>query len=470
VASVSVLAPDMADGTDELDASALIEAARRRQRRRRRTLAAVTLLVVAGVVAFGAAGSGTNPARPTLVHVPGAPRFTVVDATALRGHADVAFVSLGQLFVVESSSDRVAALTAANAGASNPQFSPKGRWLVYETDFGARSWLARSSGIDRRRLGGSAVWLANGQLSVTGATQRVTYSISASGALARVGASAPANSVATGGSLAVFITDSLDVHPPATSNGFERLETATSASGPRTVWYSTKVRFDPRGGLQGDFLGKVIALPGEAGLLLTIEPYCCDYADGYDLYELRAPGGAPASLGMVLGGADDPSFGPNGTFAFERGGDRYAWVNKHVVVCTDATARCVAVATPPKTLSVSPAWSPNGKTLAFVEAKAEGEGAIGQPQIAAWYASHHLFFTARASSRPSEVPDTAGATQPTWSSDSKSLMFVKNDALFLIAHLGSSPVEIAGPLFTPGGWGGYYGELDWGAQFAWSAS
>jgi hypothetical protein len=57
-----------------------------------------------------------------------------------------------------------------------------------------------------------------------------------------------------------------------------------------------------------------------------------------------------------------------------------------------------------------------------------------------------------------------------WSADSKSLLFVRDDALYLIPRIGALPVEVAGPLLRPRAWGGYYGELDWTSQFAWSAS
>jgi hypothetical protein len=62
-----------------------------------------------------------------------------------------------------------------------------------------------------------------------------------------------------------------------------------------------------------------------------------------------------------------------------------------------------------------------------------------------------------------------------WSSDSKSLMFVRNDDFFPVAKRGSKPIEVAGPLFHPTAWWGnssqiaYYGEIDWDTEFARSA-
>jgi hypothetical protein len=181
------------------------------------------------------------------------------------------------------------------------------------------------------------------------------------------------------------------VHPPKSSDGVERVETATSPNGRRTLWYEAAVSFSAPGGLEGTFVGNVSVLPGQRGLLLTISEYCCDYADGPDFYELRSPLGQPRLLGAVLNGSAVPTLGPSGTFAFEGGGDRYAWVSKHVEQCVETTATCTRVPTPKSEFSVSPAWSPNRRPLAFVEARAEPEGAISQPQVLGWYATRHLY-------------------------------------------------------------------------------
>ena len=73
---------------------------------------------------------------------------------------------------------------------------------------------------------------------------------------------------------------------------------------------------------------------------------------------------------------------------------------------------------------------PNRRTLAFVEASAEQGGAIGQPQVLQWYATHHLYLLAAGSGRPVEVAHTQGAAAPLWSEDSQSLLFVDDDALY----------------------------------------
>lgn len=426
-----------------------------RSRRRSSPLFRVApALAIIGIV-FGSLVPGASATATASPHT---------DAAAFRGEGELAFVSTGALYVLDGKDGRLTELSGQDSAASNPTFSPNGRWLLYETDNGATSWLARGDGMHTRPLASSASWLPDGQLWMGGET----YVVSASCGLRPTGFTPAALLAGSASGTYVFLSNSMHVSPPKASKGVIRIETATSAHGPRTLWYEAHVSFTASGGLKGTFPGNVSVLPGRRGLLLTISSYCCDYADGQPIYELRSPLALPVLLGMVLTDATRPSLGPHDTFALGAGGDRYAWSNKHVELCNELTARCVAVVAAPGRLSLSPTWSPDGKELAFIDAEPEPEGAIGQAQIASWYATHHLYLLAKGATRAVEVPDTMGAAAPIWSSSSTSLLYVDNDALYLIAHRGASPVEVAGPLFAPGAWTAYYGEVDWNSQFAWS--
>lgn len=414
-----------------------------------------------------------------------------VDTAAFRGEGDLAFVSIDALYVLDGTTGRLVELSGENSGASDPTFSPDGRWLLYETENGAQSWLARADGTHRRRLARVASFLPDGRLSMGGET----YVVTASGALRSAGSMPSTVLTTTASGTSVFLSNTMRVDPSKPSKGVVRIETASSADGPRTLWYQAHVSFSASGGLEGTFPGNVTVLPGHRGLVLTISSWCCDHADGQPIYELRRPLARPVLLGMVLGAATAPSLGPDDTFALAGGGDRYAWSDKHVELCNEITARCVVIVAAPGRLSLSPAWSPDARTLAFVDAKAEPEGEIGQAQVNSWYATHHLYLlsagaalaagaggagaaAAGAGARAGathgvEVPDTTGAAAPMWSASSTSLLYVDHDALYLIAHPGTGhpgtgPVEIAGPLFVPSDWTSYYGEVDWSSQFAWS--
>lgn len=56
-----------------------------------------------------------------------------------------------------------------------------------------------------------------------------------------------------------------------------------------------------------------------------------------------------------------------------------------------------------------------------------------------------------------------------WSNDGKTLLYVADDGLWLVpADGGHSPTEIVAPLFAPGAWPSYYGEVNWIDQFSWN--
>jgi hypothetical protein len=424
----------------------------------------VVVLVVVAAALVSAFVSGRPPAAAS--QAVGTP---YVDRTAFSGHGDLAFVSLGDLYVLNGANGQVVNVTGPGQAASDPEFSPDGKWLTYKTGEGEGSWLARADGLGSEKLAGAASWLPNGQLAVSRPTSTSTFTVTGNEALRRSGASAEAGAVRAGNTvLYLFVTSTLKVHPPKPSQGLELVETAASPTGRRTLWYEARVSFSAAGGLEGTFVGNVSVLPGRGGLLLTISDYCCDYADGQDFYELRSPLAKPQLLGAVLNSSAVPSLGPNSTFAFDAGGGRYAWASKHVEQCVEATATCSRVPAPKNEVTVSPAWSPGQRTLAFVQASAEPEGSIGQPQILQWYATHHLYLLSAGSNRPVEVAQTQGAAAPIWSANSQSLLYVDDDALYLIAHVGSAPVEVAGPLFAPNSWTAYYGQIAWTRQFAWS--
>lgn len=63
--------------------------------------------------------------------------------------------------------------------------------------------------------------------------------------------------------------------------------------------------------------------------------------------------------------------------------------------------------------------------------------------------------------------DARGAAVPAWSADGKSLLYIARDGIWLLPRLAGPPMRIATPLFPPGNWPSYYGQVDWAAQYAW---
>ncbi|MGD0386065.1 MAG: hypothetical protein ABSB73_08000 [Solirubrobacteraceae bacterium] len=450
------------------DPQALFEEARRRTRRRRLrgAIAVGLVLAVAGTVLTldGSASSGTVAETPS---------HPFANIRAFGREGELAFVSRGRLWVLDGAAGTLTPLTRPSQQASDPEFSPDGRWLVFGVSASPaaaadQTWLAHADGTSPRPIArgyDAASWLPRGQLLIGGRRFRVTSNETLT----------PAGSTAAGlfppGANAheyIFQSSTIRVAAPTSSKGVVSLEVSSSLAGRRTTWFHARVSFAEQSGLQGPTFFFATALPADRGILVGLSPFCCDVSDGVDLYEIRAAGERPRNLGVTVG--NTVSVGANGTFAFTLGANRYAWVTKAVVTCSAAAERCSPIPTAAGTLSLDPAFSPNGDALAFVEAASMRAGNIGQPAVRRWYATHTLWLMRHAGARPNEIAGTAGAAAPVWSADGRSLLYVSNDALWLLPTLSSKPVLIASPLFTPTDWQSDFGRIDWTNQFAWSSA
>lgn len=394
--------------------------------------------------------------------------LSVANLSAWHGHGDLAFISEGRLMVLDGADDSIRVLSTSVAGVTSPTFSPNGRWLLYGSAAGSW-WLSRSNGSYPHRLSAStATWLPTGRLLVGDSI----VSIGENGT-PHTQRAAPAGleGWSANGSAYVFASDTLNVDYPHPSTGIERLETATSLGGQRTLWHEERQSFTEGAGLHGDFLTVEAVLPRGSGLLVLDDVDHSDQADGQALDLIRHPGGTLTRLATVLAASAGGSVreSPSGELAIGAGGDRYAWAKKGVVVCTSTATNCHALAAPSGTSTIDPAWSPAGSRLAVIEAIDEPASSIGQQAVAGWYRTHRLAILEPAEKHLTTIPGTTGAAAPSWSSDGKTLMYVADDGLWLVAADDSRPpTEIVAPLFAPGAWPSYYGEVDWTDQFSWT--
>jgi len=436
-------------------AQALFQEARectRRRRRRRATVGCGLAALLYAILSTGDARSaGSAPAGPA------------VDRAAFAGHGRLAFVSQGRLYVLDGA--RLRAVSAAGETASRPQFSPDGRHLAYRA--GGAEYLARADGTGARRVGSAAVaqsWLPDGELVAAGAPWRV----GASGFPRRVGPLPPGLTAwSPSGAAFVFVQSTVRRSRGGRWRESWRLEVARSLRGPRTTWYERHVSFAPATGTSGEVLGGVAVLPRHAGILFTLDPGGSSSvaADGLATYLIGAPSEAPRSLGTTVGLSVSP--GGAGTFALTTGPDRYATLTKRVEVCSVRPAACRATPTAAGRVSFDPAFSPDGRTLAYITAPSTFQGDFEQRNVVAWYASHTLW-TLGPGGKAHRIAGTTGASRPIWSADGRSLLYTAHDALHLVAADGRTrPVRIAGPLFDPAHWPAAYFRVDWRDQFAW---
>jgi hypothetical protein len=296
-------------------------------------------------------------------------------------------------------------------------------------------------------------WLPDGRLLVGKAIYHVARGVPAEAGLAPKGL----QSWTRNGTRYAFVEVQPSRHRAGSYNEIERIEISRSLNGPRKLWYETRSRFTTRSGFEGGAIGRVAILP-QGGVLVWVDPMhsASLAADSEPVFEIRSPGARPERLGVSLG--SPISVGTHGRFALGAGGDRIAWTAKRIITC--AGGRCTALRSPRGEMSLEPAWSPDGRTLAYVTA-ADFGGVDGRATMARWYATRRLRIGGEA------VQGSGGAASPVWSSDGRSLLFVARDGLWLLPRLGGRPVRVATPLFWPGRWPNYYGQVDWASQFAW---
>ena len=425
-------------------------------RRLLRRLATALLIVGPYLTTYAPTPSGAQPV----------PRAPSVDREHFLHHGELMFISEGALWDLDGATGKLTPLAPAGEQPRDGQFSPNGRWLSYSLGSG-QVWLARSDGYGPRLVaeGGWDAWLPDGRLLAG----EGVWAVSASGALRRAGA-VPSDLAgwSPDGKRYAFIDDSLVVSFSKPTTGTDRLQVSSSLYGKRVTWYESRVSFSAAGGSVGNFLDAVYVLPGTGPVLFTLGPFhsASLAADGLGLYEVRSPGAPLVKLGVTVG--DTLAVGPHGTFAFTNGPNRYAWLTKSAVTCSAATATCSPVPAPSGELTMYPTWAPQGIELAFVEAPASSAGDFWQATVQRWYGAHTLWVLP-IGRPPFEVKGAAGASAPVWSADAKSLMYVADDSLWLLPVLSKKAVRIESPLFQPGAWPSYYGQVNWSGQFAWSS-
>jgi dipeptidyl aminopeptidase/acylaminoacyl peptidase len=449
------------------DPEVVIRQARARQRRRRRRTAfVVAAALLAGGAAYLAAGGSSGPEpghrRParTSEAVPS------VNAAAFAGHGELAFVSRGALWVLDGTTKTLRLAAPPDMRPSNPVFAPDGRWLAFAATRPGPSaptvWLASDDGSGVHRIGprlGLIGWSpAADVLAVTaGNSVRLITPSGATRTLVRAAGIGPAAWAADGSALAV-----------ATRGASASTLASYPVTGGRpTTWLRLRARsgmnhlIDPAGWWPRQGIG-FWALTDSASLNADQDPF----------YVIPAPGARPRLLGNTLPGSglDQVAAARRGRLAIVAeapgaGFGRLIWQGRRVKVCLPAAA-CAVVPSPPGTVTLDPAWSPDAAALALVRAPTRASPGFPQRAVARWYDAHQLWLYHPATHSLTRL-NASGAAAPAWSADSNSLLYAARDGIWLLPRPSGRPVRIATPLFQPGHWPSYYGQVGWAAQFAW---
>jgi len=174
-----------------------------------------------------------------------------------------------------------------------------------------------------------------------------------------------------------------------------------------------------------------------------------------------------------------PSFavpGPGGGVSVVTGGDRYLWHGKTITSVTTAGTRRPGMDAGPAPVSLDPAWAPAAPAIAFVHASPKPPPGTGQAALKAWYATRQLWCELAADGSPFPVRGAGtGIAAPQWSATGQDILYVRDNALWLIRMLAPAGTPAPGPAarivsrLFPGALPDDDGYIAWPARFAWHA-
>lgn len=467
---------------DELEA--LIREARERQRHRRRRFAAAVVLLAAAALAYGG-DRLTTRGGPGVERVAGGP---VVNVAAFAHHGRLAFVSRNVLWVLDGTRGSLRRLPAPPGYVvpQSPMLSPDGRWLAYleRSPNGVpppQLWIARGDGSGARRVRG-----VSNVIPVGWNPHRDLLAVAAGPAHTKRPCPCYTQTtlrlVAPDGSSRVLARAAW-VHGAAWSPDGSALVASTDD----TAYVSRLVVYPVMGGMPRTWLTRTRQqrLNGMTEVLLSPAGWWPGWGVGFWVFGdgavhnndatpldvVAGPGAHPRLLGQTLSDGITGVIAASATgrlaIVTDHGGGRAAWQDKRVEVCDRATASCRELVAGTSHLTGDPAWSPDGRTLAFIEGPNVTRGPWTQGRIAAWHRAHRVWLYDATTGRRRELPAAHGAAALAWSPDGTSLLYVRENGLWLLPELTGKPVEIAAPLFRAGSWPQYFAQIAWTAQFSW---
>ena len=368
----------------------------------------------------------------------------------------VAFVRAGALHVLELGSCRDRVLVPH--GASRPRFSADGRFVAY-----GRGWVVPAGGGTPTRPldADDVVWAPRGH-TLAGVTER--------GGVALGGPDIAPRRLVPDGSNA----EHLVWRPDGAELAFVRPHVGEPERPTKEIWL-----VDVAGGRAQRIAGlfprpqspALVGFSPDGAWLLWLsiyEPSVSSNLDGVPLLAMHVADGAIATVTPELLSRDYLSWCGNRLVAAV-GADRYTTHGKRIALAAPPRWRLASLSDDPSRSWISPACSPDGRSVAASAGRSWVERRFGLEHRSIWLLSSGGEVRRRLTSPP------AGATDelPRWDRDGRSILFVRTTpfgsflnargALYVVRRAGT----LVGPIADLGTTGNYYGQYGWTDQLDW---
>jgi Tol biopolymer transport system component len=451
---------------------------------RRGAVVAVGLALVVACTGFAGPGSGRTPGAPSAPASPGISAARPAGGSALGSNGELAFVAHGRLFLLGGPAGPLRRVGLPGVPEA-PAWSADHRWLAVEVQppaAGSQSqptalWLVNAAGTRARRLSRPS-WDITG-FAWSPRARRIAVAADLSGT--KTGRSLVATLGLTG-RRKILAAGSRLTGPEWSPSGRQIAFTVNTINR-RDYWRGTLELQNTAGGhprviqvSKGSTIELAAWWPDSSGLLYWLDPLSSASIadDGLPLFSVPLATLRSRELvtSMLLHGSW-LAFSPDGhTVAAVSGDGREIWRGgKHVVICR-SSGNCTPVAGPASVVALQSSWSPDGRTLVFTRASARGPfGPGGRATFSPywtrrWQSTSRLYLAAADGTGVHRLSAAGrGALDPVWGSDG-SLLFVRDDSLWLLPAGASAPRRLTRPLGAiPSA---FYGYVAYPESIAWT--
>lgn len=407
----------------------------------------------------GAAASGTA-IRPE------------VNAAAFKDQGNLAFIWQGLLYVLDGGSGEVKQLTQSGQ-ALRPRWSPDGQWLAFVkvADPQAKSgslWLVRRDGSQARQVAGiswSGVpdfsWSPAADVLAVGGKDGI-WLVPVEGEPRRLVATAVTSSFAWS-PYGRFLSynDALPYDSNDPQSRSDALYTVAVTGGAPVKQIEVQ---------QG---GIIVAgwWPDGRGVLYRQVPLhsASLAADCVDLLSLPLGTAEPTRLASGL--KHWLSLAETNKMVMVAGSGRIVWHNKQLAVGDPAAGSVEKLDNPAGLVALDPALSRDGQRIAFVAARDLGGQVWGfsKPEDLTAWVNSRMLWVENSDGSGARVLAAAGTGvyQPAWSRDDRHILYVRDNALWIVGADGYAPQKVVGPFPERQDLFGYYGYVSYGDIMAW---